>query len=294
MCTHTHKHTHTHTHTHHNTTHTKAGTHRQKKPNTPQAHVRAARLPGVDPVWREGVHTSTQTHTPTQHAKHTAAARLPGVDPVRREGVHDVAARRRQGGVQPWREAWRDERRAARHNTCGEGCKLAGQWLLPYVQAQNRAPQALNPRSHPQAHIVGIDTNSVPRASSMRAQSSITMWCTSVPAGSADASTPMCSVKKLGLFLYRFLEVGVRRSGFGGLGAVGGGWVRLGAVGGGRGSAVWGGRSCTALLRVRRSTPPALLRRPPRRAAPARPQGPKPGPSNPVTSLGPGPWDPQT
>jgi hypothetical protein len=53
----------------------------------------------------------------------------------------------------------------------------------------------------PHTHSVGMEMKRVPRASSILAQSSMMMWCTSVSAGSASARTPMWMVKKEGLFL---------------------------------------------------------------------------------------------
>ena len=51
-----------------------------------------------------------------------------------------------------------------------------------------------------------METNRVPKGSSILAQSSTMMWWHCVPAGSASARTPMCMDRKDGDFLYRFLR----------------------------------------------------------------------------------------
>ena len=51
-----------------------------------------------------------------------------------------------------------------------------------------------------------METNRVPKGSSILAQSSTMMWWHCVPAGSASARTPMWMDKKDGDFLYRFLR----------------------------------------------------------------------------------------
>ena len=70
---------------------------------------------------------------------------------------------------------------------------------------------------------MGMETKSVPRASSIRAQSSRMMWWQWVVGGKALVGMPKCMVRKEGAFLYLWRGVG-------------GAWGGVGLRGVGRGT----------------------------------------------------------